>query len=120
MIGLYTIALTAFTSNSASVSIMLPITYQLCQKLKLSPSTPLLYVTVMASIDFLTPYGYQTNLIIQQIGGYKCIDYLKLGMIITIVYYFILTTITWIIWEEVSSNIDYIGISYTPTNINLK
>ena len=96
-VGFLTIVLTAFTSNSACVAIMLPITYQICLKLSLDPSPFLIYVTTLASVDFMTPFGYQTNLIIQPIGQYKCIDYLKLGSIITVFHYLILTSITYVI-----------------------
>jgi len=96
-IGFLTIVLTAFTSNSACVAIMLPITYQICLKLSLDPSPFLIYVTTLASVDFMTPFGYQTNLIIQPIGQYKCIDYLKLGSIITFCHYLTLTSITYVI-----------------------
>ena len=96
-VGFLTIVLTAFTSNSACVAIMLPITYQICLKLSMNPSPFLIYVTTLASVDFMTPFGYQTNLIIQPIGQYKCLDYLKLGSIITVFHYLILTSITYVI-----------------------
>ena len=99
-VGFLTIVLTAFTSNSACVAIMLPITYQICLKLSLDPSPFLIYVTTLASVDFMTPFGYQTNLIIQPIGQYKCIDYLKLGSIITFCHYLTLTSITYVIMNN--------------------
>lgn len=110
-IGFITILLTAFTSNAACVSILLPIVYRISQTMNISSSPLLLYVTALASIDFITPYGYQTNLIVQPIGKYKCIDYFKLGTILTIIYYIGLTIAVYI---TIPPHI--IIISNTPTN----
>ena len=50
---------------------------------------PLPYLLVIAfasSADFLTPFGYQTNLMIYGPGGYKFVDYIKYGIFPTFIY----------------------------------
>jgi di/tricarboxylate transporter len=39
-----------------------------------------------ASASFLTPYGYNTNLMVQNLGGYELRDYFRFGLPLSIVY----------------------------------
>ena len=39
-----------------------------------------------ASASFLTPYGYTTNLMVQNLGGYEFRDYFRAGLPLSIVY----------------------------------
>jgi di/tricarboxylate transporter len=39
-----------------------------------------------ASASFLTPYGYTTNLMVQNLGGYEFRDYLRAGLPLSLVY----------------------------------
>ena len=96
VLGLTTLIITSVTNNAAAVSIMLPVAYKICQQLSYSEAKMervLLYVTILSSIDLLTPYGYQTNLIVQPIGRYTFINYFKMGLIISLSFYIILTPI---------------------------
>lgn len=42
-------------------------------------------IMIASSADFNTPFGYQTNLMVQKPGGYHFGDYPKLGLVISIV-----------------------------------
>ncbi|MGR5543505.1 SLC13 family permease, partial [Vibrio campbellii] len=39
-----------------------------------------------ASASFISPYGYQTNLLVYSVGSYKLTDYIKIGLPISLVY----------------------------------
>ena len=39
-----------------------------------------------ASASFLTPFGYTTNLMVQNLGGYEFRDYFRTGLPVTLVY----------------------------------
>ena len=39
-----------------------------------------------ASASFMTPYGYTTNLMVQNLGGYALRDYFRAGLPVSIVY----------------------------------
>jgi di/tricarboxylate transporter len=42
-------------------------------------------ITIAASLSFVTPIGYQTNLMVLGPGGYKPQDFFKVGLPLTII-----------------------------------
>ncbi|WP_228690430.1 SLC13 family permease [Lunatimonas sp.] len=81
-----TLLLTSLITNAAAVSIMFPLALEMGTQLGL-PLTPF-FVTIAfaASGDFMTPIGYQTNLMVMGPGNYKFKDYFKVGLPLTILY----------------------------------
>ncbi|MCS7005201.1 MAG: SLC13 family permease [Cytophagales bacterium] len=81
-----TVLLTSFITNAAAVSIVFPIAQALSNDLQIQ--SPALYVTIAyaASAAFLTPVGYQTNLIIYGPGGYEFKDFFRIGIPFTLLY----------------------------------
>lgn len=81
-----TLGLTSLITNAAAVSIMFPIAYELGMQSGL-PLTPF-FVTIAfaASADFMTPIGYQTNLMVFGPGNYRFADYTKIGLPLTLIY----------------------------------
>ncbi|CAN5531322.1 SLC13 family permease [soil metagenome] len=89
--GLYLVTniLTMFVTNAAAVAITFPVAVATFQKMALPgiTITPFLLVIAFASsADFVTPFGYQTNLMVYGPGGYKFIDYIRFGIIPTFIY----------------------------------
>lgn len=86
---LLTALLTNFLSNNASVILMIPIGIEIASQIGANPFAFVLAVTFAASTAFLTPIGYQTNLMVYGPGGYKFSDYFRVGaplqIILTIV-----------------------------------
>ncbi len=72
-------AATPFLNNAATVLIVAPIGMSLAQRLGLSPDPFLMAVAVGAGCDFLTPIGHQCNTLIMGPGGYRFLDYPRLG-----------------------------------------
>jgi di/tricarboxylate transporter len=66
-------------------------------QLGVDPMPFILAIMVGASCGFITPIGYQTNLMVYGPGGYKFIDYMRLGTPLNIVVGF--TAITAITWQ---------------------
>lgn len=99
LIGLYllTLVLTAFLSNAAAVSIAFPIAFSLSQQLGLDGKAFYMAIVFAASGDFMTPIGYQTNLMVYNAGGYRPRDFLKVGFPMTIIYS--LVAILMILWR---------------------
>ncbi|MFW5976653.1 MAG: SLC13 family permease [Bacillota bacterium] len=77
---LITSVLAAAIGNNASVVLMLPVAIKAAVQLGLNPFAFVLTVTFAASGSFLSPIGYQTNLMVYGPGGYKFTDYLKVGV----------------------------------------
>ncbi len=74
-----TTILTQFISNAASVALFVPVAIQLAPGLELPPTALLLTVLFGASQSFLTPMGYQTNLMVFGPGRYQFLDVTRYG-----------------------------------------
>jgi di/tricarboxylate transporter len=83
---LVTIFLTALITNAAAVSIVFPIAMSIAEQMDL-PYTPFFVaIAFAASGDFMTPIGYQTNLMVYGPGGYTFRDFLRVGTPLTVLY----------------------------------
>ncbi|WP_019508495.1 SLC13 family permease [Pleurocapsa sp. PCC 7319] len=86
---LITTILTSILSNNAAVLLMIPLGVQVAQSLDLNPFAIMMAVTFAASNSFMTPIAYQTNTMIYGPGGYRFIDFIRLGtplsLIITLI-----------------------------------
>lgn len=83
---LVTTCLTALITNAAAVSIVFPIAMSVAERMDL-PYTPFFAaIAFAASGDFMTPIGYQTNLMVYGPGGYTFRDFFKVGSPLTLLY----------------------------------
>src|SRR5690606_20608881 len=83
---LSTICLTALITNAAAVSIVFPIAMSIAEQMDL-PHTPFFVaIAFAASGDFMTPIGYQTNLMVYGPGGYTFRDFMRVGAPLTLMY----------------------------------
>ncbi len=71
--------LTAILSNNAAVLLMIPLGVQVAETLNIQPLAIMFAVVFAASNSFMTPIGYQTNTMIYSPGGYKFMDFMRLG-----------------------------------------
>ncbi|MCY7409156.1 MAG: SLC13 family permease [Chitinophagales bacterium] len=99
--GIYLITnvLTAFMTNAASVAITIPIALSTCETMGLNPIPFMLGIAFAGSGDFITPIGYQTNLMVYGPGGYKFRDYVKVGFPLTILYMVLSITILGYVYD---------------------
>lgn len=76
---------TAVVSNAGSVVLLVPVGVATAAEIGANPFAFVLAVTFAASADFMTPIGYQTNLLVYGPGGYRFTDYTRVGAPLQIV-----------------------------------
>ncbi|MEX2336904.1 MAG: SLC13 family permease [Fulvivirga sp.] len=81
-----TALLTSFITNVGAVAIAFPLAIALTSNMGIDGAPFYLAIAFSASAAFLTPVGYQTNLIIYGPGGYTFKDFLRIGAPITLLY----------------------------------
>ncbi|MDZ7812825.1 MAG: SLC13 family permease [Ideonella sp.] len=86
MLLLGTWLLTELMTNNAAAALAFPVALGLAEQLGLSPMPFVMAVLYGASCSFVTPYGYQTNLMIMAPGRYRLADYARAGLPVAIVF----------------------------------
>ena len=86
VIYLLTWWLTELVTNNAAAALIFPIAYGVAISLDANPMAFIMAVTFGASASFISPYGYQTNLMVFNVGRYKLSDFVKIGLPISIIY----------------------------------
>lgn len=88
LVGLYlaTWLLTELITNNAAVALAFPISLAIAQQFGVDSKPLLLTIAFAASASFITPYGYQTNLMVYTAGNYRFADYLKAGLPLAVLY----------------------------------
>ncbi|GET22420.1 SLC13 family permease [Prolixibacter denitrificans] len=85
-IFLITSLLANLITNKAAVALIFPISLTMASNLSLPPQPFILVVAFAAAANFMTPIGYQTNLMVYGPGGYSFRDFFKIGFPLTILY----------------------------------
>ena len=80
LIYIATALLTESITNNAAAIIMFPIALSASQAMGVNTAPFAIAVMIGASASFITPIGYQTNLMVFGPGGYRFSDYVKLGL----------------------------------------
>lgn len=84
-----TLFATELLSNATVAVLFTPIAVSLAEALAVNPRPFLVAVMIAGSAAFATPFGYQTNVLVYQMGGYNYLDFVKVGIPLNL--------ITWIV-----------------------
>lgn len=95
---LATIVLTELVTNNAAALLMLPIAVSAAASTGLDPRGAAIAVAIAASASFLSPVGYQTNMMVYGPGGYRFTDYARLGWALTLTVLVLTVTLTPLLW----------------------
>ena len=104
LIYLMTMILTEMASNAATAIIMTPIAISVAMQIGLDPKPFIFSVCFAASASFITPIGYQTNLMVYGPGGYKFSDYVKVGLPLAIFLWIMATFLIPVLWPFTAVN----------------
>lgn len=77
---LLTSILTEILSNAAVAVLLTPVAVALAESLGVNPRPFLVAIMLAASASFATPFGYQTNVLVFQMGGYRYMDFVRIGL----------------------------------------
>ena len=101
LLGIMFILTSIFTelmTNNAAAALTFPIAISMAEHLGVSPMPFVVTICVAASCSFCTPIGYQTNLIVQGVGGYKFSDFFKIGFPLALIVFTISILLIPVFW----------------------
>ncbi len=90
--------LTELTFNVGAAALMAPIAIQVARVCGSAPEPFLLSAMFSVALSFLTPYGYQVNLMVMGPGGYRFVDYLRAGFPLTVIFLFLIPTLLYVLY----------------------
>lgn len=97
-IYLATMLCTELITNNAAAVLMFPIALESAAGLQSNPTPFVIAVMIAASASFLTPFGYQTNMMVYGVGGYRLVDYLRFGLPLSLIVFAVTMTLVPRVW----------------------
>lgn len=71
--------LTEVVTNNAVAVLLTPLAFSIASGLNMDPAPFVLAVMFGANMSYMTPFGYQTNMMVMNAGGYRFTDFVRLG-----------------------------------------
>ncbi len=100
IMGLYvlTAMATMIIPTAALVVLMSPIVLSAMADMGLQPETAMMAVAMAASASFTSPISHPANILVMGPGGYRFVDYLKVGVPLTIVVFVTVMVLLPVLW----------------------
>ena len=95
---LLSMIISSFLSNAAVAIVFTPIAIAISNYSGIDPRPLIFAVCLGASNSFLTPIGYQTNMMVYAPGQYKFNDFIKVGLPLSIIFWLIATYMITYFW----------------------
>ncbi|WP_415893548.1 SLC13 family permease [Neptuniibacter sp. PT8_73] len=99
LLYLLTVIFTELITNNAAAILMFPIAISVAEQLGVNYLPFVIAIMFAASASFITPIGYQTNLMVMGPGGYHSKDYLKIGLPMSFITAVCCITLIPLIWH---------------------
>lgn len=93
-----TAVLTAVATNNVAAVLAFPIALDTAAQIGVNPMPFMVTIMVAASASFATPIGYQTNLMVFSVGGYRFGDFVRLGGPLTVLVGLLTVLIAPTVW----------------------
>jgi di/tricarboxylate transporter len=93
-----TMLFTEVVTNTAAAALMFPLAVATALDLGVDPRPFVLVVALIASASFLTPIGYQTNLMVYGPGGYRFTDFGRMGLPLSLLLLIVATFLAPVVW----------------------
>ncbi|MGA4604431.1 SLC13 family permease [Pseudoalteromonas maricaloris] len=81
-----TVIFTELITNNAAAALSFPVAYALASGFGVNPLPFVMAVAFGASASFISPFGYQTNLMVYSAGNYRIRDYVTMGLPLSLIY----------------------------------
>ncbi|MCF7978548.1 MAG: SLC13 family permease [Chromatiaceae bacterium] len=91
--------LTALATNNVAAVLLFPVAIDSARLMEVSVVPFLVTLMVGASASFATPIGYQTNLMVFNVGGYRFADFMRIGIPLTALIGAITVALVPLIWS---------------------
>ena len=100
IMGLYivTAMATMIIPTAALVVLMAPIVLSAMAEFGYAPETAMMAIAMAASASFTSPISHPANILVMGPGGYRFVDYLKVGVPLTIVVFITVMILLPILW----------------------
>jgi len=98
LVYLLGMVLTEFLSNNAVAVIYTPIAIALAHQLGADPRPFAVAVMFSATLAFATPIGYQTNMMVYGPGGYKFLDFTRVGVPLNLITWLLCSALIPVFW----------------------
>ena len=91
--------LTSFATNNVAAVLVFPIAVQAAAAIGVSPLPFVITVMIGASAEFATPIGYQTNLMVYNVGGYHFTDFVRVGLPLNVLVGIVTILVVPLVWH---------------------
>ncbi len=98
LVYLITSSMTQMISNNAAAIIMTPIALGAAASLGIDARPLVIAVCFAASAEFMTPMGYQTNLMVYGPGAYRFLDYTRFGAPLNLLFWLLASLLIPVFW----------------------
>jgi di/tricarboxylate transporter len=98
--GIYLLSalITQPMSNAAAVVLMVPIAVEIALGINVTVLTFVMAVVIGAATSFMTPVGHKANVLVFGPGGYKFLDYTRVGILLTVFLFIVSIVFLPILW----------------------
>ena len=97
-LAVLTMLFTEIVTNTAAAALMFPLGVATALDLGVDPRPFVMVVALIASASFLTPIGYQTNLMVYGPGGYRFTDFTRVGFPLSVLLLLAATLLAPVVW----------------------